>query len=296
MLDEIRTLIVLTEAGSLQRAAERLFLTPSAVTRQIQRLEASLGAPVLDRRVKPPAITSVGRSVIEQGRPLLRSFETLMSSASGKTEPAGAFRLGLAHGLAVSTIATPIRRMTDRFAEVRPHLVADMTQNLLERVRRGDLHAALMLLPSGDVHSSDLIGRSIAEDEMVIAGPSAILEPAAHRLDMLSGKGWVLNPPGCLVRESFRTALEAAGLPFKVAAEVHNVELQLSLVDAGYGLGLFSRRFLERQLGLRTDRLAFWKEGLSLPVSITFVKAGALGRLEPAASVLQDELRAFFNG
>ena len=42
MLDEIRTFVVLAESGSLQRAAERLFLTPSAVTRQIQRLEATL--------------------------------------------------------------------------------------------------------------------------------------------------------------------------------------------------------------------------------------------------------------
>src|SRR6476620_7522124 len=52
MLDEIRTFVVLAESGSLQRAAERLFLTPSAVTRQIQRLEAALNTPLLDRRVK----------------------------------------------------------------------------------------------------------------------------------------------------------------------------------------------------------------------------------------------------
>jgi DNA-binding transcriptional LysR family regulator len=38
VLDEMRTFVVLAESGSLQRAAERLFLTPSAVTRQIQRL------------------------------------------------------------------------------------------------------------------------------------------------------------------------------------------------------------------------------------------------------------------
>ena len=65
MLDEMRTFVVLAESGSLQRAAERLFLTPSAVTRQIQRLEAALKTPLLDRRVKPGRITREGRAVLD---------------------------------------------------------------------------------------------------------------------------------------------------------------------------------------------------------------------------------------
>src|SRR5258708_30471246 len=72
MLDEIRTFVVLAESGSLQRAAERLFLTPSAVTRQIQRLEATLKMPLLDRRVKPARITREGRAVLARRAPLLR--------------------------------------------------------------------------------------------------------------------------------------------------------------------------------------------------------------------------------
>src|SRR5512147_143881 len=68
MLDEIRTFVVLAETGSLQRAAERLFLSPSAVTRQIQRLEATLKTPLLDRRVKPARITREGRAVLDGGR------------------------------------------------------------------------------------------------------------------------------------------------------------------------------------------------------------------------------------
>ena len=39
-------------------AAGRLFRTPSAITRQVQRLEAALGAELLDRSVKPPRLKS----------------------------------------------------------------------------------------------------------------------------------------------------------------------------------------------------------------------------------------------
>src|SRR5689334_19942488 len=100
MLDEIRTFVVLAETGSLQRAAERLFLTPSAVTRQIQRLEATLKTSLLDRRVKPGRITREGRAVLDGGRHMLRIMDDLKATASKDAEPSGAFRIGLSHALA----------------------------------------------------------------------------------------------------------------------------------------------------------------------------------------------------
>lgn len=294
MLHLIRTFVVFAEVGSLQRAADRLLLTPSAVTKQIQRLEAALGAEVLDRRAKPPSITATGQSVLEQGRGLLRSFEALKASTSSTGEPAGTFKLGLAHGLAVGSIAAPLRRMTDRFPQLHPQIAADMTQNLLERVRNGDLDAAVMLLPDSEPHPPDLLGTVVAPDHMLVVGPSDVMCGTKRDFRDFGNQGWVLNPPGCLVRESFRRTLEAGGTPMRVAAEVHNLELQLSLVAAGYGLGLFPTRFLsQHSLG---DMVACSEPGLRLPVTIAFVKAGNLGRLEAAATVLQSELSAFFVG
>jgi DNA-binding MarR family transcriptional regulator len=81
----MRAFVVLADSGSLQRAAERLFLTPSAVTRQIQRLEAVLKTPLLDRRVKPARITREGRAVLERGRQMVRMMEELKANgAPGK--------------------------------------------------------------------------------------------------------------------------------------------------------------------------------------------------------------------
>ena len=100
MLDEMRAFVVLVESGSLQGAAERLYLTPSAVTRQIQRLEAALKTPLLDRRVKPARITREGRAVLDRGRQMLRIMEDLKASGAKDAEPSGIFRFGLSHMLA----------------------------------------------------------------------------------------------------------------------------------------------------------------------------------------------------
>ena len=48
MLDDLRALVEFAQAGSIAGAADRLFRTPSAITRQVQRLEAALGAELLD--------------------------------------------------------------------------------------------------------------------------------------------------------------------------------------------------------------------------------------------------------
>lgn len=52
MFAELEALVAVAETGSMERAANDLRLTPSALTRRIQRLEVELGVVVLDRHFK----------------------------------------------------------------------------------------------------------------------------------------------------------------------------------------------------------------------------------------------------
>src|SRR5579864_428457 len=89
MLEDLRALVEFAHAGSIAGAADRLFRTPSAITRQVQRLEAALGAELLDRSVKPPHLNSLGSKVREQARDLLQRAEALKSLTSSDAEPHG---------------------------------------------------------------------------------------------------------------------------------------------------------------------------------------------------------------
>ena len=83
MLEDLRALVEFAQAGSIAGAANRLFRTPSAITRQVQTLEAALGAELLDRSVKPPRLNSLGSRVLEQARDLDRKSTRLNSSHGG---------------------------------------------------------------------------------------------------------------------------------------------------------------------------------------------------------------------
>src|ERR1051326_2456822 len=164
MLDEMRTFVVLAESGSLQRAAERLFLTPSAVTRQIQRLEAALKTPLLDRRVKPGRITREGRAVLDRGRQMLRIMDDLKASSAKDAEPSGIFRIGLSHALAQPSLVASIQRLTSRFGGLRPVLSTDLRMKLIEQVRTGELDVALAFLATDEAAPSDVASSVVATE------------------------------------------------------------------------------------------------------------------------------------
>src|ERR1700676_5789384 len=84
----------------MERAAHDLFLTPSALTRRIQRLEGELGVVLLDRHFKPPKLTQAGLEVLEKSRAILSSLTDLKASTSGTTVPVESFRFDLSHSLA----------------------------------------------------------------------------------------------------------------------------------------------------------------------------------------------------
>src|SRR5437899_9251340 len=71
----LRSLVEFSQPGSIDGATDRLFRTASAITRQLQRLEAALGAGLLDRSVKPPRLNSLGSRVLEHARDLLQRTE-----------------------------------------------------------------------------------------------------------------------------------------------------------------------------------------------------------------------------
>src|SRR3981189_2379915 len=137
MLEDLRTLVEFAHAGSMAGAADRLFRAPSAITRRGQRLEAALGAELLDRSVKPLRLNSLGSRVLEQARDLLQRTEALKSLTSRDAEPHGLLRIGLAHALAEGTLIEPIRALTQKYPKARLRLLSALTGELFSRLLAG---------------------------------------------------------------------------------------------------------------------------------------------------------------
>ena len=291
MLDDLRALVEFAQAGSIARAADRLFRTPSAITRQVQRLEAALGAELLDRSVKPPRLNSLGSRVLEQARDLLQRTEALKSVTSTDAEPHGLLRIGLAHPLAEGTLIEPIRALTEKYPKVRVRLLSERTSELFNRMLAGELDVAAVPLAEGRTAPPPLVTNIIATDRV------EIVQGAAGNVrgdwKSLGRAPWVLNPPGCFLRASLIDRMERAGFTPMVAAEIHNMHLQLAFVQSGYGLGLLPARFIALNKSLDTVQV-LRPPSFELHMSVAIVRVGQLGALESAVELLEDGIRHLF--
>ena len=291
MLDDLRALVEFARAGSIAGAAERLFRTPSAITRQVQRLEAALGAELLDRSVKPPRLNSLGSRVLEQARDLLQRTEVLKSLTSSDAEPRGLLRIGLSHALAEGTLIEPIQALTEKYPNVRLQLSSALTGELISRLLAGELDVAAVLLAEGRTAPAPLLTNIIARDRM------EIVQGAAGNVDgnwkSLSRAPWVLNPSGCYLRAGLIDRMERAGFTPMIAAEIHNMHMQLAFVQSGYGIGLLPARFISRNGSIDPVKV-LRPPSFNLHRSVAIVRVAQLGALGKAVELLAHGLRQLF--
>jgi DNA-binding transcriptional LysR family regulator len=292
VFDDLRALVEFANAGSIAGAADRLFRTPSAVTRQVQRLEAALGTELLDRSVKPPRLNSLGSRVLEQARDLLQRTEALKSLTSSDAEPHGLLRVGLAHALAEGSLIEPIQELTQKYPKVRVRLSSELTGELINRLLARELDVAIVLLPEGKTAPAPLQTNIIASDRM------EIVQGAAGNVDgdwkSLGRAPWVLNPPGCFLRATVVDRMERAGTAPMIAAEIHNMHMQLAFVQSGYGVGLLPARFIARNRSIHPVKV-LRPPSFDLHRSVAMLRIGQLGAFEKVVTLLESGIRHLFD-
>ena len=163
--------------------------------------------------------------------------------------------------------------------------------NYFSRLLAGELDVAVVLLPEGKTAPPPLLTNIIASDRM------EIVQGAAGNVDgdwkSLGRAPWVLNPPGCFLRASLIDRMERAGFTPMIAAEVHNMHMQLAFVQSGYGVGLLPARFIARNHSIDPVKV-LRPPSFDLHRSVAIVRVGQLGALGKAVELLAHGFRQLF--
>jgi DNA-binding transcriptional LysR family regulator len=287
--DDIRAFVAVAETRSVSRAARDLHLTQPAVTRRVQRLEASLGVALCDRRRRPFTLTAAGQAALERCRRVLHAVRDVRSATGVDDLPAREIRVGVAHALTEVTLTDPVDRLRRAFPRISLALGTGWSHDLLERVRAGTLDAAVILLPEGERLPAGLDATRLGRERLVVVEPRRRREVRGDGLAALDGAGWVLNPEGCAARAMLQRTLHAAHVRMRVAVETYTYELQLALVARHRGLGLVPARILARsplRARLRVRRV----RGLDFPLTIWAVRRDIAPDLAPVFRALDQAL------
>ncbi len=294
MIDELKSFVAVVEEASLTRAAQRLCVTQSAISKRIRRLEDEMGAELLDRQSKPPQLTALARRVYEHAMPLLGAWDRLMGVAREGGEPAGTLRFGLPHGIADLVVFDALNALRAAYPRLEVALRADWSPALARLLDGGELDVAALMTPPGARPTAGEGHRHVATIKLAVV-QSRRRPLVARRTDLaaIGGCEWVLNPEGCGYRAALRQAMEASGQALRVKADTHGNEMQLQLIASGFGLGLVPASVV---------RHSVWKPQLAVvqvadfapSLDVWLAHPRQLGSLTDAVARLGDTIDASF--
>src|SRR5262245_41061545 len=164
----IAAFVKVVESGSFARAAERLDLSVSAVSRQVAELESHLDARLLNRTTRRLSLTESGRAFHERCVQLLADLEDAEQSAqAGTVKPRGTLRLTCGVTFGERHLAPAIAELTARYPELQFDI--ELSDRAVDLVDEG-FDAAVRIGPIG---SQNLVGRKVGMTRPVCcAAPS----------------------------------------------------------------------------------------------------------------------------
>lgn len=172
-LRNLEYFVIVADEKSFERAAARLFLTQSAVSQQVRRLENELGAQLIDRSTRPFTLTGVGRDVYSLASSIVRQTKSIKGVAEDHIGSSnGIVRLGVTPSLLLSFVTEIIQRIRALLPGVKVELFKASTYVLQAEISQGGLDIVFM---NTEAEAPEYSSTIMSEDELLLA-----YNPAAH--------------------------------------------------------------------------------------------------------------------
>ncbi|MES2640138.1 MAG: LysR family transcriptional regulator [Myxococcota bacterium] len=258
MLDQLDALRALHEAGTTRRAATRLRITQSAVSKRIAALEVRVGAPLLERHGRNARLTPAGLRLLEDALPLLRALEERLTALD--TAGVATVRIAATESLVASWLPAVLRAAVDTpGAAPRLELHAHRGPLALERLRAGEVDLAVVVSGAEEGLHVEPLG---SEPMVLVPSGEAPLSPAPGAVVPV----WTIEP-GSLTGAWLARRLARARGPWRVevVARIESFGSAVQMARAGFGHALVPIG-IARSLGVSDAVLVPLPGGIARPV------------------------------
>lgn len=266
-LDRLTGIVAFARAaalGSFTAAARSLSVSPSAISKSIQRLERQLGLRLFTRTTRSLALTPEGLALQERARRVLESVEAVMqSAAAAQAEPSGTLRVAAPLPIGTRLLAPALPEFRRRYPKVGIDLrLGDRFVNVVEE--QIDVAVRIGALPDSGLLSRKLapvrLGAYAAPRYLEARGtPQSPADLRAH--DCVNFR---YQSSGQLLAWTFRMA----GRPFEfvpdasIVVDVSDAVVEVLAAGGGIGLGAtwIAAPYVERGLLLPVLE-PYWVDG-----------------------------------
>jgi DNA-binding transcriptional LysR family regulator len=171
MLRELQTFIAVARHGTFAGAGARIGLTQSAVSAQMQRLEAHLGFPLFDRTGRSATLNQAGRKTLELADELIALYARL-SEPDGDDGRGGTLSVGAITSAHAALLPDALGAFRRDWSAWRVRLVPGVSLNLLAQVDAGEMDMAVIIRPPFSL-PAELRWRALVAEPYVLLAPSS---------------------------------------------------------------------------------------------------------------------------
>lgn len=242
-LSQIELLRILQETNfSLSKAAEKMHIVQSAVSRQLQLFESELGSPLFERQGKKLiGLTALGKQVLEEVGVINQAKNNIrMIAADYLDSNQGTLRIATTHTQAKYFLPAPIRRFREKYPGVKIYMIQASPEQLIDQLhaRKADIaictekvdqEADLVIKKCYDWHHSAVVpvNHPLIQREMTLA--------------RLASFPILTYSFGFTGRSNIESAFKKAGLELDVTLAAADTDVIKTYVRLGMGVGLIAR-------------------------------------------------------
>jgi DNA-binding transcriptional LysR family regulator len=167
---EMEVFVRVVDLGGFSPAARAANMTPSAVSKLITRLEARLGARLLNRSTRQLQITPEGCAFYERATRILADLDEAERAAGAGEQPVGRVRINTSASYATHILAP----LLPQFLALHPGVTLDIVQTdaVVDLLAEG----ADVAVRAGPLKSSSLVARKLGETALTIVAAPSYLE------------------------------------------------------------------------------------------------------------------------
>jgi DNA-binding transcriptional LysR family regulator len=235
---------------SVTRAAEKLFVTQSAVSSRIAALEEELGVLLIDRREKQFRLTAAGMRLLSYAEKFLALQRNLRNELGSGTATATTLRLGAVESVLHTWLIPLIESLRKESPLLELDLTVETTPVLMEQMRRGALDLVFAALP---VQGDGIRNFALPPLEMVFVGKLRRTSRRVWDLREIAEHGVLTFQRGSQPHAALMDQFKAAQIESRRVHSISSISAMVKLLECGFGFAMLPRPAAQALIETNSD-------------------------------------------
>lgn len=218
---------------SVSRAAEKMFLTQSAMSSRISALERELGVLLLDRREKQFRLTLAGVRFYDYAQRLLALQGEMKSVMGAEAKLSGSLRIGAIESVLHSWLIPWLERLRETHPDLSLELSVDTTPTLIDQVNRGTQDLVFAAWPAT---GEAVLTRALPAMPMAFIGHRQVHKRRRYTLAQLADVEILTFQRGSQPHVSLMDQFARAQISPKRVHTISSISAMAQLVQGGFGI------------------------------------------------------------